>query len=367
MGNLSFSELESKRFNLKIFRGVLEAIDENKLKNTILQHEADILIFRTDVLQIGQQQLLHNLGFDYIVADTLSYYTLSLQQTAIKTLKNANLDFVQATDKHKTILSDLVSRTFANYTSHYSSNWVLNKDAIREGYKEWAKNYIHSDINNNRITWLARKNNSFVGFATCSFDKEENICEGVLYGVCPDASGSGVYNDMIKYTANYFKQEGFEKMRTSTQIQNMAVQKVWVREGFVLSDAYNTYHINSLLSKSISKPIETVLHVNDVFLKEHQYVSIPGTVETSLPDTFIQQLFWKEVLKNDVSLHAGSYTFKFIKFTSVFINQEYRMILTNPLEANAHSGKIIVGKLINIKNEITCILYVKKTLDDTIQ
>jgi hypothetical protein len=42
-------------------------------------------------------------------------------------------------------------------------------------------------------------------------------------------------------------------MLVSTQIQNVAVQKVWGREGFTLFESFNTIHINSLLNKSNKK------------------------------------------------------------------------------------------------------------------
>ena len=40
-------------------------------------------------------------------------------------------------------------------------------------------------------------------------------------------------------------------MNISTQIHNIAVQKVWVREGFLMKESYNTIHINSLLNHSV--------------------------------------------------------------------------------------------------------------------
>lgn len=87
-----------------------------------------------------------------------------------------------------------------------------------------------------------------VAFACCAEDYKTQTCEGVLYGVHPDHSGGGLYGDLIRYTQAKFRDRGYVLMKVSTQIWNLAVQKVWAREGFVLSQAYDTYHINAMLS-----------------------------------------------------------------------------------------------------------------------
>jgi len=38
-------------------------------------------------------------------------------------------------------------------------------------------------------------------------------------------------------------------MTVTTQIQNYAVQKIWVKEGFSLCNSFDTYHINSFLNQ----------------------------------------------------------------------------------------------------------------------
>jgi acyl dehydratase len=47
-------------------------------------------------------------------------------------------------------------------------------------------------------------------------------------------------------------------MLVSTQVNNFAVQKVWAREGFHLFEAWDTYHVNALLSER-NKVYETSL------------------------------------------------------------------------------------------------------------
>ena len=46
----------------------------------------------------------------------------------------------------------------------------------------------------------------------------------------------------------YFKDSRYQTFTIPTQIQNFAVQKVWVREGLKLTAASDTYHVNAFLN-----------------------------------------------------------------------------------------------------------------------
>ena len=61
----------------------------------------------------------------------------------------------------------------------------------------------------------------------------------------PEAAGSGLYGDLIRHTQAIAISNGASVMKVSTQVNNFAVQKVWAREGFHLSEAWDTFHIHS--------------------------------------------------------------------------------------------------------------------------
>ena len=71
--------------------------------------------------------------------------------------------------------------------------------------------------------------------------------DGRLLGEAQE-SGGGIYGDLIRHTQADFASRGFSTMLVSTQVNNFAVQKVWAREGFHLFEAWDTYHVNALLS-----------------------------------------------------------------------------------------------------------------------
>ena len=153
----------------------------------------------------------------------------------------------------------MVEKIFGTYTNHYLSNPYLQAD-LTAGYSEWAKSYAHGGANG-RKAWLVQRRGEYIGFATCESMGDE--CEGVLYGVVPEASGGGVYGDIIRYTQAVYRTMGCTKMYVSTQVNNYAVQKVWSREGFFLSRAYVTVHVNSMLENSVVDAIEETWEFSD--------------------------------------------------------------------------------------------------------
>lgn len=239
--SLFYSEVDSKRFGKNIHRGVIHSIDLEKLKEYIKINGVELLILRVPVTLSETIYKLNVLSQSVILADTLVYYHADLTQDFPKKLKN-EIGFVQVDLQNGKVVQDIIPQIFANYTNHYSSNPSLDRKLITQGYIEWATGYVRQK-DETKMAWVVYKEDVPIGFATCSQNPQIKECEGVLYGVLPDFTGGGIYSDIIRFTQNYFHENGFQKMKVSTQIQNFAVQKVWSREGFSLKEAFYTFHI----------------------------------------------------------------------------------------------------------------------------
>lgn len=239
MSAIHFSELESARFDLNIHRGNLDWVDIEALKKYDSEYRPDVIIVR---IPVTEQQYLHQLSElnkEVIFADTLVYYHIDIQQYQPKAIRNTEYIFKRGSIEDIDELRAVVPVIFEGYTNHYSSNPQLNKQKVSEGYSEWALSFLDGQ---NKTCFLLYDKNKLIAFANCSLHNEE--AEGVLYGVLPEYSGKGIYSDLIRYTQSYFKNEGANQMEVSTQIQNYTVQRVWTREGFELSHAFNTIHLN---------------------------------------------------------------------------------------------------------------------------
>lgn len=243
---MEYSEKESSRFRKRIFRCSADGFKSSKIKDSLIKNDVDVLILRLPSSSIDDHFKLKNTGFPYLHVDTLVCYQASLRRHEINATRN-DIELEILTESKRDKLKKLIPIIFDSYKNHYYSNPIFEPDKIKEGYVEWAESYIASE---DKISWLVRVDGELAGFATCSYDEESNECEGVLYGVLPEFSGRGVYSDIIRLTQSYFKEKDFSHMWVSTQIQNYAVQKVWLREGFCLKKSYETYHVNSMLDFS---------------------------------------------------------------------------------------------------------------------
>lgn len=241
---LSPSPLDSARFDLDVVRGKQLEPDSKAIAKAIFENDCDLAIIRVPSAANG----IHGISrwsLPLIHADTLVYYTCDLRKYSPAPLRNPDLTFRKAAPGDMEALRELISETFRHYRSHYHANPLLDPVRILAGYQEWAEGHALAP---GRILWIGERNGRLAAFAACSESADGLTGEGVLYGVSPRESGGGIYGDLIRHTQADFAARGFSSMRVSTQVNNFAVQKVWAREGFHLFEAWDTYHINALLS-----------------------------------------------------------------------------------------------------------------------
>lgn len=268
--SLSPAPLEGHRFGMKVFRGTLETLDGKALRAFLLDQEADLAIIRTpgDGQTVATQ--FERAGFPFLHADVLVYYEMDLTTFEPKSLRNPGLEFVLCGKSLQPELSKLVETIFSGYRNHYNANPFLPADRILEGFQEWAVDYGSGEVPD-RCAWLVRRDGQWVAFATCS--EAGNTCEGVLYGVHPDHAGGGLYSDLIRFTQAHYKAKGLSTMKVSTQIHNLAVQKVWSREGFTLSQCLHTWHVNSMLTYTQRPVVEQEFLVDDAAIQAYGQAS----------------------------------------------------------------------------------------------
>jgi len=246
IGSLNYAPIESRRFGLRIYRGVLDEINPEEILSTILKQNIDVAIISIPAERQDSLSCLQEIGIPYLIADILVYYYVDLKTHKPRESRNKDLEFIKCNSQHFEILNKLISEIFSGYKNHYTSNPFLSVDLI-EIYKEWARSYVTNEANG-KCGCLVKRGDRFIGFATCAFEEKES--EIILNGVIPSAASMGVYGDLIKYLQQFYKDNGYSVMKVSTQVHNYAAQKVWSREGFVMKQAFVTVHINSLMNVS---------------------------------------------------------------------------------------------------------------------
>jgi hypothetical protein len=365
---MNYSKVESERFFMNIFREKINDIDIKSIQKEILKKKIDISIIRIPTDKTDCAIKLDIIGFPYIMADTLVYYMCDIEKYIPKKLRNVDLQFEICTENKINILSELIDKIFYNYSSHYKSNYFFDKKLVIEGYKEWACNFIGLA---DKIVFLVKKRNNIIGFATCSWNELEKTCEGVLYGVLPELSGGGIYTDIIRFTQDYYKSKGIIKMLVSTQIQNVAVQKVWSKEGFFLFESFNTIHINSLLSFSKINVLKEEITITEELINNYgalseDYNPIHYSDEVAQSMGFEKRIAHGLISSAIISRFLGTkfpgegtvfLNYKYLFYKPLYINNRYSVVFSFPDYVENFKTLYIVVKILDENDEVCLLSY----------
>jgi len=240
-----WSELESTRFKLDTYRFEADTVSE-PLLSAIEESNADLVILRVPVTELKNVHLLRALGAHPLVADTLVYYTYNCSEAVPSPASNHRVEIRTATAGDTQSVESLCTEIFRDYENHYASNPLLGWDVVSQAYSEWATDYVAQDEDNGRQCWVASVKNRIVAFATTRV--EQDTCEIVLNGVSKSLQGQGIYRALVAHVQAQARSLGCTTVFSSTQIGNLAPQRVWAHQGFFLSKAVNTIHLNLLMS-----------------------------------------------------------------------------------------------------------------------
>jgi len=192
------------------------------------------LIARCPTSELATAQALEREGFELM--DTLVYFSRRLDAEP----PEASIAVRAAAPGEHGAVKDVASRAFAGYFGHYHADPRLERGACDAVYVDWAERSCQSREVADEVL-VGTVDGTIAAFATLRLnDAEEG--EGVLFGVSPEAQGRGVYRALMLGAMRWFKARSRARMVVSTQINNIAVQKVWSRLGFEPSQSWYTFH-----------------------------------------------------------------------------------------------------------------------------
>lgn len=238
----SASAVESERFGLPVVRVSLGAdwhpVDAARPAGEVLE-ALDDLAWQVAIVRFAsaRRELVRDLagrGFTLVPGDTLLYWRQSLDRhdaadtsTDVRTVTSADLALVDR----------IVERSFDGYTNHYSANPLMAPGDVVAGYRAWAR----STASGGGLAFVIQDDAGFGGVATV--DAGPKHWEIELAGMEPEAAGRGLYRRLLDGVASAARLAGVDGLLISTQAQNIRVQRVWARAGFVPVAAFDTVHL----------------------------------------------------------------------------------------------------------------------------
>lgn len=236
--NIFLSPLEEERFGIKTAR-------TTNITRTNLSHAIDfcqknavtMLIARSQAEQLDAVQQMERMGF--LLTDTLVYYGRNLLNNPLPPLDPATIIRPMMNEESVEVQA-IAAKAFSNYISHYHADERLGRKQCDDAYKDWAnKACINRDDAHEVL--VAVREDKVLAFATLRMNDPQQG-EGVLFGVCPSAQGRGIYQALITAGMHWCVGLHAREMIVSTQIINIAVQKVWVRLSFEPRNYVYTFH-----------------------------------------------------------------------------------------------------------------------------
>ena len=236
--NVAYSEIDEKRFGYRTAKALITSTQDIE-KVFAFSHEKNIqfLIVRCGTNNLKIAQGLEKEGF--FLTDTLIFYRFNLQSIDIQLQNPPNLIRMVRDKTDAEQVADVAKKAFKNYFGHYHADSRLDQKSCDDVYIDWAyRSCLDRSVADHVI--VSETNRKIDGFATFKLHVTEG--EGVLFGIAPEAQRQGRYKIFIQNGLHLCKEKGLSAMFVSTQIQNYAVQKVWVRMGFEPYSSYYTFH-----------------------------------------------------------------------------------------------------------------------------
>ncbi|MRW85305.1 GNAT family N-acetyltransferase [Pseudoduganella sp. FT26W] len=236
--DISLSQMDLERFGVITAKAALQPDDSvAALAGWCRQQAVRMLIARVPTSAVTLVQQLEQQGA--FLTDTLLYYSRrALAPEAALLPDGYRWRLASAADADD--VAALAALTFSGYAGHYHADARLDRATADAVYEDWAANSCRNPAVADAVL-LIEHDGKLAAFATLK-DRGAALLEGVLFGVHPQHQGRRLYQALMQQAQHWGQAHGFSAMTVSTQVVNLAVQKVWCRLGFEPSSSYYTFH-----------------------------------------------------------------------------------------------------------------------------
>ncbi len=235
---VQLSSLDEKRFGVRTARAPLVTLDTLPSVVEFCRIKGVALLIarcRTHDLPVAQAMEAH--GFSLM--GTLLHYVLDLSRAPIPVEEGRTRVRPLRSGEEESV-REIAAASFRSYCGHYHADPRLDQGLCDEVYASWAYNSCRFRDATHDVL-VAEQEGRLVGFAAMRSNSLEEA-EGVLFGVHPEAQRASVGRSLMIHGIRWCCSAGARRMLYSTQIDNLAVQKVVVRLGFELGQSYYIFH-----------------------------------------------------------------------------------------------------------------------------
>ena len=238
LAQVYLSSIDEDRFGMRTARAPSVTMDTfPSVMDFCRTNDVILLIARTLTSELEVVQAMERAGF--LLMDTLVYYARYVTEEPIPS-DPGQVPVRPVRPGEDEAVRLVAAESFRGYYGHYHADERLDRTRCDEVYTSWAFcSCVSREVADEVL--VADLDGSVVGFVTLRLNTPEEG-EALVGGIAPSAQRRGVYQSFIINGMQWCRAKGATRMIVSTQITNIAVQKVWARLGFEFDHAYYTLH-----------------------------------------------------------------------------------------------------------------------------
>lgn len=235
---IELNALETSRFGIVAARVVDVTASPEAIAAAAYAKGVQMLTVRVDVSNLPRVHALEAAGFRLM--DTLVYYRRDLADLPSTRRLADGVTIRQATPADVASVASVAREAFSGYVGHYHADPRLNDTEADSAYVEWAEMSTRRGSSDAPVL-LAEIAQAVAGFLTLRRNSPDEM-EIVLNAVGPENQGKGLYAALVAASLSLSRKAGAERIISSTQINNYAVQRIWARLGFLHFKSVYTFH-----------------------------------------------------------------------------------------------------------------------------
>lgn len=236
--NVFLSDIDQERFGIRTARVVGVTYESlPSILDFCRNEQVKLLIARCSIFDLVTAQTMERNGF--LLMDTLVYYTLDLNKKEIVP-SNGVIYFRPIHASEEEEMASVAVESFRGYFGHYHADQRLDNNKCDEAYVDWARKAFASRGSDENFQ-VAEIDGKIVAFGVFRMNSSD---EGELFlgGIHPNFQGHGIYQAFLYKAMEWCLSKNAKKIVISTQINNIAVQKILTRFGFEIAKGYYTFH-----------------------------------------------------------------------------------------------------------------------------
>lgn len=235
---IALSSIDKDRFGIVTAKVSIEKDDNiHQLVDWCSKQAVEMLIARCDTADVKSVHAMEAAGFQLM--DTLVYFLHKAVSSQAVTMPDGYAWRVG--NEHDADLVEACAQlAFKDYFGHYHADPKLRTGDSDLVYSSWARASCLSQQVADAVLLIC-KGEQVAAFLTLK-KLAGGSAEIILNGVHPDYQAHGLYTALVRLAKNWCSEHEITQLLVSTQLTNIAPQKVWCRHGFEPRNSIYTFH-----------------------------------------------------------------------------------------------------------------------------